>query len=491
MSTTIELNNVGPIKQLSIPIPEDGGVVVLKGGNGSGKSHGVQAVGSLSSKESRKGLRNSDGMPSGSIAGLGVTVRLGRVNTAKGELLCESLEGNVDPSQLVDPGVKDPEKADAKRLVTLVRLAGIQIPKDVWIKAMVGTASITLSALMELVVDGDPIASADRIRRKFHAIALEKEKDSQRKIQEADSLLRSIQDVDLTLPCDESQLSSELEKATAAVAAAETKREQFIADSNALKIALEKIESLPESNLEVQLKELTEKGELLSKLQAELDEQTAVVRRLREDVEGTKLCIDRLQTHIDHARQVNAERDQFSSVIETVLPQNVDDVEYEVLCQLKSAAKSSYGLGETIRRAKMTSEQASILKGSSEQVAKEAEKIRTLARSTDAVLEQALIGAGFDEIKVADGRLCVESDRGLEPFSDLSHGERWRLALDLAAKGLPPGAVLPVCQEAFESLDPANRQEVNQLAKDRKLVIVTALATGGDLRAEVMEGGAV
>ena len=36
--SVIEIKNIGPISTASIPIPEGGGVVVLRGKNGSGKS---------------------------------------------------------------------------------------------------------------------------------------------------------------------------------------------------------------------------------------------------------------------------------------------------------------------------------------------------------------------------------------------------------------------------------------------------------------------
>jgi DNA repair exonuclease SbcCD ATPase subunit len=40
----IEIKNIGPIASVTIPVPEAGGVVVLTGRNGSGKSHALEAV---------------------------------------------------------------------------------------------------------------------------------------------------------------------------------------------------------------------------------------------------------------------------------------------------------------------------------------------------------------------------------------------------------------------------------------------------------------
>lgn len=41
---TITLSNVGPIAKLDIPLPDNGGIVVLRGGQGEGKSTALRAV---------------------------------------------------------------------------------------------------------------------------------------------------------------------------------------------------------------------------------------------------------------------------------------------------------------------------------------------------------------------------------------------------------------------------------------------------------------
>ena len=40
----VKIKNIGPISTLSMPVPEGGGVVVLKGRNGSGKSTALDAI---------------------------------------------------------------------------------------------------------------------------------------------------------------------------------------------------------------------------------------------------------------------------------------------------------------------------------------------------------------------------------------------------------------------------------------------------------------
>ena len=102
---TIEIKNVCAIESLTIPEPEDGGVVVFKGRNGSGKSTAIDCVASLYDSKTRRRLNVRDDHARGSITGKNVVVRLGKNNTLTGELECDSIEGNLDPSVFVDPGM--------------------------------------------------------------------------------------------------------------------------------------------------------------------------------------------------------------------------------------------------------------------------------------------------------------------------------------------------------------------------------------------------
>lgn len=492
--STIQLEHVGPIEHLTIPIPENGGLVVLRGANGCGKTHAIHAVGSLSSKESRRALRNSDGVPSGSIQGLGVTVRLGRVNTSKGDLVCESLQGRVDPSLLVDPGIKDAEKADAKRLVTLVQLSGIEVDVNAW-NAMVGGNEQALEVITPLV-DDDPIATADRIRRKLHSIALAKERQADSQMADSKALLKTIEDIEFDGDWDSETLANALEQASANVATAERMRDTYakaVSSRDAAKSKLEGLESIDVDAIEKQLNDAIEAFSLNSEkcksLELKISELNQELTESQKSLAGSKHSLDLAEQRHSDAVMRNDERAELSEMLKGELPETVNNEALIALTKAKLTARQNMEHGEVVRRAVETKKEAENHASKSKETAKDAVAYRQLAHSTDSVLEQSLYSAGFDAIKVHDGRLCVETDRGLEPFSELSHGERWRIALDLAASGLPSGSVLPVCQEAFESLDPGNRKQIATLAEERKLVIITAEATGGDLRAEVLEGG--
>lgn len=490
MTATIDLENVGPIEHLSIPIPEKGGLVVLSGGNGRGKSHAINAVESLYSKDSRKQLRHSDGTPSGKVTGLGVTIRLGRSNTVKGELVCEALDGRVDPSMLVDPGLKDPMAADTKRLTTLVRLAGIRVSPGDW-AAAIPTDAVEL----EHLVSADPVETADRIRRKLHDAALARERIAENKLNESRTLENAIAGIDLQAESDRTKLQSAFEHASAYYGKAIADRENRLKHQRDKLAARELLMANAARAIDLESAEhnvLATKGVIEDKIgQAQQMEQTIVELQSRQkllfrEIEQSEALLKQQQERVELAKEQANQIAQWTAIVEGDELEPVTDAEIAHIEAAKNEAAQAMERGETIRRAQLQADQAARLAAESEDIAETAAKLRDLARSTDSILEQALVTAGFGSIKVYEGRLCVESDRGLEPFSELSHGERWRYALDLAAAGLPKGSVLPVCQEAFESLDTENRRFVHNLAVERGLVIITAEATEGDLRAEVL-----
>ena len=120
--STGTLKNIGPLETLTFPIPEAGGVVVFHGRNGSGKSTALRAIDTTVSGKGKVSVR--DGTLKGEIDAFGVRVSLARSIRRTGEAEVVSLEGRFSVADLVDPGMKDPDAADAKRIKALVQLSG-------------------------------------------------------------------------------------------------------------------------------------------------------------------------------------------------------------------------------------------------------------------------------------------------------------------------------------------------------------------------------
>lgn len=497
---SIELDHVGPIEHLTIPIPEGGGVVVLHGASGVGKTHAIQAVRALHDSAARKSLRASDGVPSGKIEGMGVSVRLGRSNTARGELVCESLDSGVDPSLLVDPGLKDPVAADSKRLATLVRLAGVKITADQWAK-MAGDAGEEI-AITSLVED-DPVVTADRIRRRLHDAALTKERLAQSKLAEATAIEKSVADVDLQHESDDAYLAGALDGANHRVTEARLKRDAF--NDAQLKHA-EAVKALTEAKLKL-LDPQEQKARLdaAATARSECDRQISLIEQeagrlsrelsvlnqqlgtAKEKAAEAFKRVGECQSLLDTANRQAETVKTLEAAVNAQLPERISDDEIAALEKARDEALKACSTGTVVRRARGQLAKAESLKFEATETDRQANRLRDLARSTDQALEQALIDAGFTTIKVYDGRLCVESDRGLEPVSELSTGERWELALDLAARGLAPGALLSVQQEGWQALDQDLRRKVATMARERGLVLITAEVDCGDIRAEVLQ----
>lgn len=496
---SITIDHVGPIEHLEIPVPEGGGVVVLRGQCGQGKSHAIQSVAALRDNSARNSLRPTDGWPSGSVEGLGVTVRLGRRNTARGELVCESLDSGVDPSVLVDPGIKDPVKADSKRLATLVQLAAISVPTERWVQQCDKFADAI--AVKDLVSD-NPVETADRIRRRLHDFALTQEKQGESMTSEAATLAKSVADVDVETACDEAAMAAAIDRANEELVAAKTKQAAFVAAAGAYSRAKQKLEetraglrSVSQCEAEVSMadeahkravddvvrrtEEVRHLENLLRIAQGHLDAAMVSQARLSDDLASA-------EAELETAKAQHEDIAELEKAVAAQLPESVSDEIIADLFARRAAAIEASKQGEVVRRAKLTLERADLLAKQGNDTLAQAELIRTIARSTDQVLEQALVDAGYDTIRVLDGRLCVISDRGHEPVSELSTGERWQLALDIAARSLPSGGLLSVHQEGWQALDPELRGKVAAMAKERGLVIVTAQVDSGTLRAEVV-----
>jgi hypothetical protein len=496
---SIVIQNVGPISRLEIPIPEGGGVVVLRGECGQGKSHAIKSVAALRDNGARNELRPTDGWPSGSVEGLGVTVRLGRRNTARGELVCESLDSGVDPSVLVDPGIKDPVKADSRRLATLVQLAAIQVPTERWVQQCDRFADSI--AVKDLVSD-NPVETADRIRRRLHEFALSQEKIGESQVGEAATLAKSVADVDVKSDCDPVAQAAMIDAANTALAEAKAKQAAFSTAAQAYSAAKAKLADTKAGLMSVEMceghlalaivtherawSELSSVSSQLQSLERQVEAMRGIVQSAQSDADRKAQAIKDAEHNLQTARAQHADIAELEKLVRAQLPDHVPDEVIADLFAKRSQALEAAKQGEVVRRAKETLAKAEALAKKGNDTLAEAEAVRIIARSTDQVLEQALVDAGYDTIRVLDGRLCVISERGHEPVSELSTGERWELALDIAARSLPSGGLLSVHQEGWQALDPSLRSRVAAMAKARGLVIVTAQVDAGQLRAEVV-----
>jgi hypothetical protein len=114
-----------------------------------------------------------------------------------------------------------------------------------------------------------------------------------------------------------------------------------------------------------------------------------------------------------------------------------------------------------------------------------ADWLRDAGKATDDVLSD-LVGRLGVALRVSGGRLVTDHPvRGETFYSELSMGERTKMALTIATDAVGPNGVIVVAQEFWEGLDPDNRRMVAEHMLEAGVVGITAEAALGELRAEV------
>ena len=67
------------------------------------------------------------------------------------------------------------------------------------------------------------------------------------------------------------------------------------------------------------------------------------------------------------------------------------------------------------------------------------------------------------------------------PYDELSTGERWEAALDVAIPVIGKGGVLPCSQESWQGLDEPSRKHVAKVCQANKVWLISAEVGDGDL----------
>lgn len=488
-TTTLELENIGAVEHLSIPIPEDGGVVVLKGTNGCGKSTALRAAERLASGREVK-IFPKDGTTRGEISGLGVTVRVSRSVTRTGELECESLDGKLSIAELVDPGLKGLEENDARRMRALVQLAGVEPDVDIFRPILSNDEFESITKKLKLETD-DILVMADRIKRGVDEAARGAEGIANTEQAKSAACRESAKDIDTKVETDDATLQAMLESAIRLET--DLKARKRAADARAEQIleARQKIcEKTTTDERRVSLQEARDRETLAHnrlsdaiKEEKRAEEVLANARRTTEAAKSQSVAAMRELQAVEQFHSTIADLEEIVQLGELAAPSSDEIVAAE---DAIANCRASIEAGVLARRALEKLEQSKVHAHRENAAAKRAETLREAGRRIDDVLSEQ-IAKLKSPIKVKAGRLVLQTHRGETFFADLSEGERCKLALDIAIEAVGPGGLLSIPQEFYESLDPANRQAICDHVKGRGVVILTAEATDGPLRAELQE----
>lgn len=490
--STVEIQDVGPVEHLTLPVPEGGGIVVLRGVNGAGKTKALEAVDRLTSGKGPVAVR--DGALKGEVSGFGATLTVARSTRRRGELEVESLDGKLSIADLVDPPIKDPAAADAKRIRTLVGLAGTK-PDPALFHDLVGGPE-AFAKLIPLAEADDLVTLASRVKREFEGAARKDEDAAKKAHIKAEAHREAIGDLDLSEPVDRDDAYEELQAATV--------RHTELTEQD--RMAVEAGKGAKEAREGLAAVEEAYDGPTTKETQAAID--TAVVakadaKKAAEDAQQAARVADVAEekamraytaakdavghaTLAHKAAQEHADAMQaWRETLDKEAPAPPDPADVETAATRVLDARQAVSKLTAYEQAEQQQQQAASadLEETRHKVA--AERMRDAARGTDDVLS-GIVGKLGTPLKVQAGRLVLDTKRGKTYFHELSHGERWSEGLNIAVKVAGDRTIFTIPQEAWESLDPLNRAAVGRKVREKGIVVFTAEASADEVvRAEV------
>lgn len=523
MTKTIEIRDVGPVEHLSIPIPEGGGVVVLKGRNSKGKSHSLAAVSALLGGKGK--VVSRDGSLGASVEGLGARWTVGRSSTRSGELEVLTLEGE-DPSLLVSPPVKDPAAADAIRLKAIARLAGATAELSEFADLVGGMERLTeLCRPASLDCrDGVPSQVA-AIKRDLEAAARKEESASENAFATADGVRAVLKDFgdEFDFKClshvDARDAHTAAVRDQASIEAQHEHGQKLASAAREAQSGLEAMGDAGTGAADEAARSIEKNRDALSALGP--DGYPGLLQSAQELVEAARCSVDRLRREFEAAERSleaavdEAAKQSMAGVTRTKLTADKVELKHradaisqraslqraiaisasgatEVTPQALEDAAGKLALASSEVEAWVLHDKTRSMRAEVEEhdargtaAANEGEALRRAAQGTEAVMMKAVRDVCGDDMEISDGRLYVTTDRGRELFSDLSPGPRWRMALEIAVKAVGHKGLLVICQEAYEGMDTANRMAVAAHAQSLGVVILTAEWDDGEIRAEV------
>ena len=468
----IELDSIGAMRSAKILIPKDGGVVVLTGRNGSGKSTALDAIQSAMTGKGKPPVM--DMAKSGSVRVAGVTMTVARSLRRQGELQVETLEGRLSIADLVDPGFVDPERADSKRIKALVGLSKADISAG-------DLHGFPTNLTKDLSLD-DPVAAMAELRKRLNIGANEYEKLSAKDEAAATAILESLAG-DMDTPIDPTAAQ---ERVTAALRAMDALQKQMQL-AEAAKVRIEAARERMGHLAELPSLDLDKAMQEAARLEDETAQKKTIALELKAKYETAladyKTSVADRDTAIAHAEDAQAQAKLRAELERQIQESHVEPPSADALTAATEeleAAKASQAKAAQQQVMAQQRDRADALILTAQEYADEAKELREKAKQTDEVLSEIVAEIPSCPLRVIDGRLVTNTKRGATFYSDLSAGERWRIALDIAIQAVGTGGLLVIPQEAWEGLDPANRAAIDAQAKESKVVVLTAECSDDD-----------
>ena len=460
--TTFTIKDVGPIRSLQIPI-EAGTVTVLSGPNGSGKTTALKGL-AAAAKGKNAGITPRDGVNAGTIRMPGCTVRVGARVTRRGEPdePYALIEDGREMARIVDPGVKDPEAADKRRIEALLSIVGVTVQPDEF-REFLGD-ELFVKYERENGATGSIVDAGGDLRRWLQAEARRHEEQ----VAKADGVIAEIGEVDDVLVPD-------VDRAYREMVEAEKLADESEIRHTAAQQALQKLDG-------VELPDIEGLRQDMADANAEVERLTEEIRILQSALSDAKARVSGCQSALSQAEERVRDHEKLTEAVAGDVSEDVVMERRRLAEEARERHRQAVELASMAEKAEQARERLARAKSQREHAEAGAERCRGLAERAYELLRGAIrsVGGGWT---VNDGmRLCVSHVRGEEtPIGELSHGERAiRAAEVILTHSGSDGDELPVVaipQEVWESFDADARTQVRGWAKARGVAVVTAEAS--------------
>lgn len=479
---SIEIENVQAIVHASIPIPDKGGVVILRGDQGTGKSTALQAVQVLAGKKVDT-LEVRDGAKRGTIQYDGVKVVITKSRTAKtGELAFEIIEGRFDLSKIVDPGIIDVERADMARIKQLLALTAAKPNAEAYwalLREFLAEAEID-----ELDIDDetdDPIELHKRFVAAMQAVARRLERAADQLRVDLTELRERYRGINIRTPPSITDVRAAYDECLRAEQRMEERLQTISKQQADCAAAAAKIEELRQSYDGPTVEEAVESaGHWADEAKAAYEAMLEAEAHYKRMKEQSRDAEEKLRLARSHASALELAEQVLKQT--TLAPPSAIEIRetHEAVEKagklLEEAVRANEG-HDLVREGENKNFEA-------DRIARTAEDIRNAGRRAEEILAATL---KLKHLRVLDGRLVTSTDRDKnEPFAELSHGERSILAIREAARYVPPHGLTCISQEIWGGISATNKKLIRKEAEKLGIVLLTAEVTDGELNAEVM-----
>ena len=291
----------------------------------------------------------------------------------------------------------------------------------------------------------------------------------------------------MTLESDSIVLTSAYNGAHTLVAELQTKQLQFETQQTAIAVASKSLEALKPPAVSID-----EADKALSDCEFSLDATQKEIDKAHQDLARAEADLKLRQASVRFAKEalelIQSQEETVSSLKEVIASAQLDPVSSDTSAAAEKArleASSAIETGVAVRQAKALVDEALEHQKWAEAAQKHAETLRDQSRAVDQILSE-LIPAG--NLRIDEGRIVTTTDRGSELFSELSDGERAKLAIEVAVPQLPEDGLLIAPQWMWEGWTDSTQEDVWEKLKEHGVVMLTAKARDGPLAVEVFEG---